>query len=204
MMILAGGWWVSGALWQFAITTITGIAVGVLGAVATLRASHPKRLLSWQVHSNKPLDSWNSAGPPPPDSVPAIAVTFLGTPLAKPRIIELSIENRGRLDITSDMFHGGRPMEFDFGVDVCAVLDLTTAPGGSVKPEIETGTWMVVGTRTSGDSWLHLKPSLLSGQQKVTFTLLVDGDEKPVQLLAAPLVNVRVSGTGTPPDDDRG
>lgn len=197
MTPLAGDWWASGAFWQFVITTLVGITVGFMGAWATLRAGNPKRQVRWSVVSNTPLipDSLNG-GTHAPDTVPVVAVTFLGIPLRKPRIIEISIFNHGRRDITAETFHRGESMRLDLGVDVCAILDVTTNPDGTVKPEFDHAAWTVSGGRHHGETWLDLRPSLLRGDQRVVVTLLVDGDSVPARLAAAPLVEVEVTGHG--------
>jgi hypothetical protein len=185
MNTLAGDWWESGSWWQFVITIAVGIAVGVLAAWATLRASNPKRQLNWWVRSNTPLMSV-----PGTSEESELAVTFFGAPLTSPRIIELVIANSGRRDITAAMFHGAQPIRFDFGVPVCTILDATTAPAGSVRPMFDTAGWVVVRNDGSGDSWVDVVPSLLSRGQEVVMTVLVEGEEKPVKLASFPLVDV--------------
>ncbi|MGW7465851.1 hypothetical protein ACWGJT_14370 [Streptomyces xantholiticus] len=183
MEIVAGEWWESGSWWQFAITITAALAVGALAAWATMRSNNPKRKINWWVQSNTPLMSEQFAGG-------NLTVNFLGIPVASPRIVELVIANAGRRDITAGMFHNGEAMKFDFEADVCTILDLTTSPGGSVLPSRNTGAWTVVGNQTSGESWLEIEPSLLRRGQVVTVTVLVDGDEKPVQCVRFPLVDV--------------
>ncbi|MFF2410953.1 hypothetical protein [Streptomyces sp. NPDC058092] len=95
------------------------------------------------------------------------------------------IANKGRRDITAGMFHNDEGFGFDFGVGVTMILGLTTTPSGTVLPVLRTGDSLQA-TR------LEVRPSLLSRGQVITVTMLIDGDEKPVELLRAPLVDVKV------------
>jgi hypothetical protein len=189
MTPLAGDWWASGSLWQFVITIISGIAVGVLGAWATLRSSDPKRKVVWWVQSNTPLIR--------PDEDRTVAVTLQGLPLNNPRVVELVIANQGSRDITADMFHANDSMRFDFGVYVCKILDIATQPGGSVRPSLEAGPYRLVASgtvpsRVEFSTWVEFAPSLLSRGQVVTVTVLVDGYAPQVVCVSAPLVDVQV------------
>ncbi|MFD9813995.1 hypothetical protein [Streptomyces sp. NPDC059080] len=189
METVAGDGWASASFWQFVITTVASFAVGGLGAWATLRSSNPKRKVNWWIQSNTPLISSPLFSA---DDETALSVRFRGTKLRRPRIIELVVANEGRRDITAAMFHGNEPITFDLGAMVCLILEVTTRPSGSVRPSFETPLWTSIGDRTSGENWLNIPPCLLSRGQVVTVTVLVDGDEKPVECLTAPLVEVPV------------
>ncbi|MFF4727203.1 hypothetical protein ACFY3M_17980 [Streptomyces mirabilis] len=189
MKILAGDWWASGSFWQYVITTLAGILIGVLGAWATLRANNPKRRLNWWVESNTPL-----INPSLPTAGGALTVQLGGRQLRKPRTIELVLANDGRHAITSSMFHGGASVRFDFdGVGVIAILGVVTKPTGSVRPTFDIGPVTTVGGIITAEDWVDLPPSLLSRGQVVMVTVLVDGDEKDVKCVSAPLVDVDVT-----------
>ncbi|MDO0934464.1 hypothetical protein QQY66_23325 [Streptomyces sp. DG2A-72] len=186
MEILAGDWWASGSLWQFIITIIAGIAVGVLGAWATFRSNNPKHRINWWIKSNTPLISLPqfSTGRGP------LTVNLGPDQLHQPRIVELVIANQGRRDITADMFHGGEPIRFDLGHEVKAILEVANIPAGSLPPDLATGRQVSLARPVSARGWLDVKPSLLRRGQLVTVTLLVDGDERKVKCERFPLINV--------------
>jgi hypothetical protein len=187
-MTMAGAWYESGNFWQFAVTTIVAVAVGALGAVATTRAGNPKRKINWWVQSNTPLVSL----PQFAAGGGNLSVQFAGRTVVAPRVVELVIANQGRHDITAGMFHGDETIRFDFATGVCTVLDVVSTPSGTMNPQLDTGTWGVVGNSVSHESWLDVKPFLLSRGQVVSVTILLDGDEAPVTCLRAPLVEVDV------------
>ncbi|MFJ2418699.1 hypothetical protein [Streptomyces brevispora] len=184
MVTLAGQWWENVNVWAIVVAAIVALLVGWLSAWATFRSANPKRKLNWWVQSNTPLMSQAA------DS--GLSVRFGGLPLANPRVVELVIANHGRRDITAGMFHAGEAIRFDFGIGVCTVLDVTSAPSGTVTPGLDSGAWIVVGNSSTHESWLDVKPSLLSQGQEVTVTMLLDGDEEPVKCLQVPLVDVKV------------
>lgn len=121
-----------------------------------------------------------------------LSVNMLGFPLANPRVVELVIANTGRRDITAAMFHADQPIRFEFDTEVCVLLDADTEPTGNVRPRLNTGEWRTVGTQSSGSTYLEVLPSLLRRGQVVTVTVLLNGDDKPVQCAMAPLVDVEV------------
>lgn len=185
-MLIAEPWYESGSFWQFAITTLVAVAVGALGAFATLRANNPKRRLTFKTLANTSLfvASHSQTG--------ALAVTHNGTHVARPRVIELQITNLGSRDITSGQFHGGDPITFDLGADVVAVLEVTSPFGGVTPP---------VAIDATTPSKILIAPCLLVRRRGWKISLLVDGPEAEVTCLA-PLVDVNVrqsSGADTSP-----
>ncbi len=172
----------SGSFWQYIITTVAGIAIGVLSAWATLRASNPKLKLNWWVQSNASLL---------PQAVDngVLTVQLGSTRLSKPRLVELVVANTGRRDITAAMFHGGNKIKFGFeDFKVVSILGVTSKPAGTMYPALTFDSAGPMGE----DGRLEIHPSLLRRGQEIVVTVLGDGDETPVQLLASPLVDVPV------------
>ncbi|WP_329321607.1 hypothetical protein [Streptomyces sp. NBC_01262] len=194
MEILAGQWWESGSWWQFAITIVASLVLGGLATWSTMRSNNPKRKISWRVQSNTAL--FESPRLSTGARVP-LSVSLGQTRLAKPRIVELVIANQGRRDITAAMFHEGAAMKFDFGIDVSAVLEVTTTPAGSLCPEVDTWQELIPGTGGRMRGGLEIRPCLLSRRQSVTVTVMVDGDEVPVRCTRFPLVDVDVTTVPT-------
>ena len=177
-MLIATPWYESGSFWQFAITTLVAVAVGFLGAFATLRASNPKRRLAYRTVSNTSLfvASHSQTG--------ALTVAHHGTTVQRPRVVELELKNAGRRDITAAQFHAGESIVYDLGADVVAVLEVASHPSGSVTPSVSIST----GNRRQ----IVIPPCLLTRKQSVSISLLVDGSARPVRCLGAPLVDVQV------------
>ncbi|MFJ5732404.1 hypothetical protein [Streptomyces paradoxus] len=178
MKTLAGEWWASGAFWQFAITTFIAVVIGALGAYATIRANNPKRRLDFGVVTNSSLfvTSHEQTG--------ALSVTCNGTPVARPRIIDLELRNAGRRAITEAQFHGGDPIKFDLGANVVAVLAVSSRPTGSIAPDVRVDP--------SSSQVIQIPASLLAPRQRVRISILVDGPRADVECLAAPLVDVAI------------
>ncbi|MEU5651285.1 hypothetical protein ABZ767_18445 [Streptomyces pseudogriseolus] len=183
-MLIAKPWYESGSFWQFAITTLVAVAVGFLGAFATLRASNPKRRLAYWTLANTSLfvASHSQTG--------ALTVAHHGTTVQRPRVVELELRNTGRRDITAAQFHAGQPIVYDLGADVVAVLEVASQPTGTVAPS--------VGISAGARHRIEVPPCLLARKQKVNISLLVDGPERPVRCLGAPLVDVQVRETAEP------
>jgi hypothetical protein len=173
-MLIANPWYESGSFWQFAITTLVAVAVGALGAFATLRASNPKLRLSYRALINTSLLTASTR------QAAHLSVTYGGTVVPRPRLVEVELRNAGRRDITASMFHGGDPIKFDLGADVIAVLDVDVQPGATTPPR-------VVATGTS----VEVHPSLLVRQQSIVISVLVDGHRTDLSC-QAPLVDVEV------------
>ncbi|MFE5089473.1 hypothetical protein ACFRCI_03545 [Streptomyces sp. NPDC056638] len=184
MKTLAVSWYESSSFWQFAITTIVALAVGALGAYATLRSSHPKRRLTYRTLANTSLfpDTQFTGG-----GASVLRVTHGTTPVNRPRLVEVDIRNTGRRDITSAMFHNGDPIQFDLGVGIVAILGVAATPTTSMVPPVVLGP----STQT-----ILIDPCLIARKQAVVISALVDGDEAPVACSGNPLVDVDVVAGG--------
>lgn len=175
-MLIANPWYESGSFWQFAITTVVAVTVGALGAFATMRASNPKRRLEYRSTANTSLlTSHEGAG--------RLEVTYDATPVAEPRVIELELWNAGRRDITAIQFHDNGAITYDLGVSVVDVLKVASSPAGTAAPAV------LVDDRGKG---IAVPPFLLKRNQTVSISILVDGPERPVTCLEAPLIDVQV------------
>ncbi|MCG0289358.1 hypothetical protein [Streptomyces sp. PSAA01] len=188
MEILANAWWTTGAFWQYVITTVVAVAVGALGAWATLRANHPKLKLSWWVRSNTSLlpEITDQVGGP---GGPRLTVQLGNTVVSKPRLIELAVANTGRRDISAANFHQDQPIVFRLGgAQLLSIFGGTSEPAGTGDPIFG----LIIANQTR-ERLFSIPPLLLRRGQVVIVRLLVDGDEKPVELLDAPLVDVSVA-----------
>jgi hypothetical protein len=197
MIRLAGEWWDSGSWWQFVITLAAGIAVGCLGAWATLRAGNPKRKINWWVESNTSLLSLSER----PDEGQELTVHLGAYAIENPRVVELVIANVGTRDITAEMFHANEAMRFNFGeATVWGIVARRTEPEGTVLPSFGIEPILTRAASmphrgpglSSAGSWLDLQPCLLKRGQSVTATVLISGEEQKVRCLSAGLIDVTV------------
>ncbi|MFJ6893576.1 hypothetical protein [Streptomyces hokutonensis] len=181
-MMIAEPWYESGSFWQFAITTLVAVAVGALGAFATTRASNPKRRLDYSTPTNASLfvASHSQTG--------ALQVTHNGTPVNRPRIIELKLRNAGRRDISAAEFHNGESMKVNVGANVVVV--------GVLEVKSEPASTSVPSFNIDASGAINIPPTLLARRQVVRMTILVDGPRESVQV-QAPLVDVDVQGAGS-------
>uniref|UniRef100_A0AAU2A2U5 Uncharacterized protein n=1 Tax=Streptomyces sp. NBC_00093 TaxID=2975649 RepID=A0AAU2A2U5_9ACTN len=184
METLAGEWWESGSWWQFAITISVSLMAGALAAWAALRSTNPKRKINWWIQSNTPL--FNR----PAGDGALLNVALGSVRLSSPRIVELVISNSGSRDVTASMFHEGESINFDFDEDVSAILDVVTDPEGTLLPRIEAWRTLIPATGGRHRGGILIKPSLLRRGQTIAVTVLVDGEEKPVQCAQFPLIDV--------------
>lgn len=173
-MLIANPWYESGSFWQFMITTMIAIAIGALGAYATLRASNPVRRLSYRPLIDTSLLTASTR------QAAHLSVTYGGTVVQRPRLVELELRNTGQRDITASMFHGGDPIKIDLGAEVVAVLDVEVAPEGATPPRV-----------TSSGTAVEVHPSLLARRQSVILSILVDGRRVTLSC-RVPLVDVHI------------
>ncbi|WP_351233830.1 hypothetical protein [Streptomyces sp. NPDC002133] len=176
MQITAPAWYESGSFWQFGITIFVAMALGALGAFATLRANNPKRRLVYRTLANTSLFTASHS------QTGALAVTHGTTPVSRPRVVELELRNAGRRDITVAQFHRSDPIKCDLGADIVAVLDVSTGPAGSTPPSVAVDPASRAG--------LLIGPCLLARKQVVQISVLVDGPQSDVEYLSVPLIDV--------------
>jgi hypothetical protein len=100
-------------------------------------------------------------------------------PLADPYLATIELTAHSRVDIPSDVFDGGTPIQLGLGARVVEVLPVTSRPETVPKPKIVA----------SADG-VHVGPSLIGKRQQVTITVLTDGE--PHLICKSPLANVRV------------
>jgi hypothetical protein len=186
-MLIAKPWYESGSFWQFAISMLVAVAVGALGAFATMRAANPKRRLSYRAHTNAPLFIASD------NQTEALQVTYNGTPVSRPRICELEIRNSGRRDITATHFHGGEALKFDLGADAVGVLGVTSSPSGTVVPAVDIDA--------TDPHVVAIPPTLLTRKQVVRATFLVDGPRAEMRCIQAPLVDVDIREDAIGPEE---
>ncbi|MET7291914.1 hypothetical protein ABZS79_07185 [Streptomyces griseoloalbus] len=176
-MITASYLW-SNDFWNTAITAVVAVAVGVVAALATMKASNPKRGIEWEVHSNQSLI--------PDSTVPGNNVTITHSlhphPLNEARIVELKIKNKGRRDIEPGHFTlDNESLVFDFGAPIVTVLNIAVEPSSAPEPDIVT----------TGSKFAVSKSPIKRGQE-LAYSVLVNGPESDVKLHRDSILNTPV------------
>ncbi|MFE0648539.1 hypothetical protein ACFVZH_08135 [Streptomyces sp. NPDC059534] len=101
-------------------------------------------------------------------------------------MVELTIRNVGRRDVEASHFStgNGESLVFDFGTEIISVL--------GVQYEPSTSNGATAGISAADPGKLHIGPALIPQKAKVTYTLLVDGPRRDVQLRTALLTQTPV------------
>ncbi|MGW1040026.1 hypothetical protein [Streptomyces sp. NPDC002547] len=174
MTKIAGEWWENVDVWAIIASSIVGILVGVLGAWATLRSANPKLRLQWWTTAQPPLIDTRFGG--------RITVSAYDVTAENPRIVQLSVANVGRRDITSAMFHNDERLKFEFGSRVLATL--------AVDQEPEEGAYAGILLPAVGGNEILFSPGHIRRGQVITLTFLLDGQDVGVRCRRMPLVDI--------------
>ncbi|MEU2184739.1 hypothetical protein [Streptomyces thermolilacinus] len=146
-------WYAKEVTWMV-VGVVATLAVGLLTAWAAMNASLRRCRTTYEVVSNSLLPSDPSAN---------VSVSHQGVRLGAPRAVTIYLRNAGRRDITSDQFHGGRPIAFDFGR---AVLELPSVQSSASSYPIDV--------ELEGNAFL-VKPSFVRRKKGAAVTVLLDG-----------------------------
>lgn len=174
MKMLAGQWWSNVDVWAIIVASVVGILVGVLSSWATFRSANPKLRLQWWTTAQPPLFDTRFGG--------RITVSAHDITADDPRIVQLSVANVGRRDITSAMFHNGECLEFEFGSPVLATL--------AVDQEPEEGAYAGILLPAVGGNEITFSPGHIRRGQVITLTFLLDGQDVEVRCRRMPLVDI--------------
>lgn len=174
MTLTSGEFYTSGTFWAGA-----GVVAVILSTVAiawvTLRAANPKRRLYYWMSADTPLIRRRK------DLSSELKVIYGERLLDSPRVVNIELNSRGRLDISREAFDEAKPLCLDIGTSIVECVKVTTFPTDRPDP-----TWAIEGSK------LLLGPSHIGRRQKTVFSLLVDG---PSPRLVAPqqsLVDVQL------------
>lgn len=170
MLIASGPWYTSIILWT-SLGTIFGFGVFALAVLAAWgnRIASRRRLLSYAV-------SMQSLLPLAPEG--DLEIMHRGAPVESPSLVQLRIVNKGPRDIPSAAFDARKPLVFDLGIPIVAVLSHSSHVFGAHSvPAL--GTHIEIG------------PTLIPRGHWLTLTLLVSGDHLSLQC-DNPLIDVEV------------
>lgn len=173
-MIIAG-YVGSNDFWNTVITVVAALVVGAGAAWATLAAARPKRKLLWGDVENFRLIASRQAAA-------SVEIIHDGVPLQNPRIVRLTLKNSGRRDIVStDFASGGSSLVFNFHNTILSIISTDVEPSSAPEPALST-----IGSN------LCIQPGLIKSGQKVSISVLADGDRQSVNCIAAHIIETPV------------
>ena len=132
------------------------------------------RLLVYGITLDTPLLSGESRGIDPSE----LSLAYRDQTLRDPHVVSLVLENRSRSAIPSLDFDQGRPLLFDVGVPILALLSVEGSQ-----------TDLLQRFRING-SHIEVGPSLILRRQMIRLNILTDG--QPSLTCQSPLINVEV------------
>lgn len=158
-VLASGPLYTSGTFWGV-VGVVLALATGAV-SVVIWRFGPPRRLLSYSMPVCTSLLSTHSRGFGLASS--GLEVNYQGQALSDPYVFTLSVDSRSRKDISSADFDQKRPLEFDVGVPIRAIV----GDRGSVESPDDV-------VSISG-STVKIKPMLIHRGQVLQLNLLADG-----------------------------
>ncbi|MFE9610974.1 hypothetical protein [Streptomyces sp. NPDC006012] len=147
-----------GRFWKSDVFWGAVAALAALGAIwATLRASHPRRALSYDFNVVPLVQRHEGLSG-------ALEICFNGNAVQGPHIILAGLANSSRRDISSSHFDQSAPIKIRIGASVLGLLSAKTYPESAAAP-----------TATVQGSELHIGPGRIGRGECVNYALLVDG-----------------------------
>jgi hypothetical protein len=171
-MYLADPWYSSGTFWAAA----GAVAVLVTGTIATFvafRLANPVRRLECAMLA-APLLQQSAQEMPG-----TLQISWNGTELNNPHILEVNLTSRGRRDIASEDFD--QPLEFRVGAKILAVLRTASGPDSTTFRKV-----------AFEDEILNVGPALIRRHQSIKITLLAVGHDPELSSAAAAVRDVDV------------
>lgn len=176
-MTIAGAWYTN-EVFVAALGVLATLGVGFLGAWAAKTANYPKLQLGYSISLNKELLSSTAANS-------SVSVTHGGVTLPNPRIVVVRLDNVGRRDIVSSMFHNSAPIELDLGKPILELIGVSSTPAGMHSPAV-----------VASGSVINVEPSHIRRKQRITFSVLLN--DEPVDIIARHhMINVDVEPNGS-------
>ncbi|MFD9459769.1 hypothetical protein [Streptomyces sp. NPDC060027] len=174
--VASGAFYTASTFWA-----ATGVAVAVLtggGAIwAALRASHPRRRLTYSTGHDPLVDPLVGG---------RLEIRRDGTLLTDPHLVRLVLTNPGRRDIPSGAFDQGQPFRVDLAVPYAEMVGTESEPSAAQPPPAS-----VDGSR------LSIGPGRIGCGTTITYLLLVD--TVPTYRCTHSLLDVRVTELPAPP-----
>ncbi|WP_406304605.1 hypothetical protein OHA61_22865 [Streptomyces sp. NBC_00885] len=156
MLLAAGPFYTSGTFWA-ATAVIVAMCAGAGAMWATLRASNPKRQLTYAWSDTALLRSRQRLNG-------ELEIRLNGAPLMDPRVVRVSLANTSRRDIGSTHFDRAEPIRFRFGTPILKLLGTEVYPSTSAPPPA-----------TADGAELLIGPGRLGRGETVIYHSLIDG-----------------------------
>ncbi|MGO9194827.1 MAG: hypothetical protein ACLP8X_41115 [Streptosporangiaceae bacterium] len=165
--------------WPFPFATGASPHSPTRGQEHTIHTWHVptfRRLLVCGIALDTPLLSGETRGIEPSD----LSLAYRHQMLRDPHVVSLVLENRSRSDIPSSDFDQGKPLLFDVGVPIMALLSIEGLQADLLERPHINGSHIEVG------------PTLILRRQMIRFNMLTDG--RPSLTWRSLLINVEVRG----------
>jgi hypothetical protein len=158
LMVIAATWYSSGTFWAGA-GAVAVVLVGVVTVIVTWMVGAPRRFLVYDM----PVVTSLLASHQEDLASSELRVTFEGNPLDDAYFVSLRLENRSRKDIRSTDFDQSRPLLFNFGNKIVALVGDDTARQNAAK-------WFRM-----EDTLLAVEPTLIRRHEVIQAKLIMDG-----------------------------
>ena len=173
MLRAAAGSWYTSVPFLTGASIVAVVVMGALGAFVAWRVGAPRKMLVYSMSDSTRLVSSEPLGLSRAD----IQVAYRGAGLTDPYVATLRLDSRSRRDIRSTDFDDGRPLIFDLGVKITAIVGL-----GPTGPAAEA-------LSIAGSS-VQLSPFLIRRGRVLRLSLLTEGE--PHLTCQSPLADVKV------------
>jgi hypothetical protein len=184
-VLASGPWYTSGTFWTGA--GVVAVLIGVVVAVVLWRLGPPKPVLVYSMPVAASLVTRDAPGSLAPSD---LQVLYKGEELRDPHLVSILVENRSRRDIRASDFDQDRPLAFDVGAGIVALL----AASGAGVVTVTSSRLPTADDAAPGRDQVLIAPTLIRRREPITIELLTEG--QPTLTCVSPLADIKVTDRG--------